>query len=143
MGITVNYKTLSLCCVKPRQRNSGVHRCQILCRIRFYRSGRRNLPQFRGLQRFDELDRGIFRRLIFRGKTAVPAPSPKKWKNQKMKDESLERIKSLFYLLKFTIKKMLSKNLNLAERQVKEIPALPPSCEICLRCYFGRLELRE
>ena len=58
-GITVNYKTLSIICVNPRQRNSGVQRCQILCRIRFYRSGRRNLPQFRGLQRFDVLDRGF------------------------------------------------------------------------------------
>ena len=62
LGIAINYKTLSIICVKPRQRNSGVHRWQILCRIWFHRSGRRNSPQFRGLQWFDDVDRGIFRR---------------------------------------------------------------------------------
>ena len=76
-GITSNYKTLSIICVKPRQRNSGVHRCQILCRIQFDRSRHRKLPQFRGLHGFDKVDRCLFRPDIFE-------PPPKKWKNQKM-----------------------------------------------------------
>ena len=58
-GITINFKTPSFICVNPRQRNSGVHRCQILCRILSNLSGRRNMPQFRGLQRFDEADGGF------------------------------------------------------------------------------------
>ena len=58
LGISGKFKTPPFICVKPRQRNSGVHRCQILCRIWFYRSRRRNSSQFRGLQfrlqRFDD-----------------------------------------------------------------------------------------
>ena len=59
LGITVNYKTLSIICVNPCQRNSGVQGCQILYRIRFYKSGRSNLPQFKGLQQFNEWNRGF------------------------------------------------------------------------------------
>ena len=58
-GITVYYKTLSIICVNPRQRNSGDYTSKILCRIRFYRSPRRKLPQFRGFRRFDRVDRGF------------------------------------------------------------------------------------
>ena len=65
LGTSGKFKILPLVCVKPRKRNSAVHRSQILSRIWFYQSGRRNLPQFRGLQRFDEVDRSIFRCFIF------------------------------------------------------------------------------
>ena len=61
LGTSGNFKRQPFICVKPRQPNSGVYRCQILCRIRFHRSRRRNLPQFRGLEWFGEANRGFIR----------------------------------------------------------------------------------
>ena len=66
MGISGKFKRLLFICVKPRQRNSGVYRCQILRRIRFHRSPRRKLPQFKGLHGFDEVDRVIFDPIFWR-----------------------------------------------------------------------------
>ena len=59
LGISRKFKRPPLIPAKPRQRNSGDYRSQILCRIWFHRSVRRNLPQIRGLQQFDVVDRGL------------------------------------------------------------------------------------